>query len=333
MFKRTIIILIALPTIVALGYTRYTWTQWHETPLPLSEARTIHVEPGTSLSALAIELANNRIINHSWELKLLARLDNNANRIQAGEYRIQPGTTLAGLLDQLVQGDVLLHSFTIIEGMNWKQLRARLNENEFLDHQSRDLTDAEIMQQLGLDGVHPEGQFLPETYRFARGTSDIEFLRRANNALTVALDRLWQERDNNLPLASRYDALILASIVEKETSLAEERERIAGVFVRRLERGMRLQTDPTVIYGLGDEYDGDIRFRHLREDNPYNTYTRSGLPPTPICMTGVDSIRAALHPAPGDEIYFVASGDGGHVFSSTLEEHNRAVRRYLQGGK
>jgi UPF0755 protein len=216
----------------------------------------------------------------------------------------------------------------VVEGWTFQQLLDALRENEAIRQTLTDRDGAAIMAQLGKPDLHPEGQFAPDTYRFPRGTSDLEFLRRAHNTLQEWLDSAWRERAEDLPYDSAYDALIMASIIEKETGLASEREAIAGVFVRRLKRTMRLQTDPTVIYGMGSAYNGNIRRADLRRDTPYNTYTRHGLPPTPIALPGRESLHAALHPAEGDALYFVAKGDGSHQFSATLEEHLDAVRLY-----
>jgi UPF0755 protein len=304
------------------------------TPLSVGNEGAVYVvRPGTSLSQLARGLQHQGIITHPHYLAWLARWHGQAQHIRAGEYRIDPGTTPEELLEMLVAGKVILHSLTIIEGTSFQQMMATVRADEALEHTLKELSPDQIMAKLGHADQHPEGLFYPDTYRFPRGTLDVEFLARAYNTMQQRLDREWESRDPNLPLNTPYEALILASIVEKESALPEERSRIAGVFVRRLRRGMRLQTDPTVIYGLGDSYDGNIRSRDLRKDTPYNTYTRNGLPPTPIAMPSGDSIHAALHPAPGKALYFVAKGDGSHHFSATLEEHNRAVIKYQLSGK
>ena len=228
---------------------------------------------------------------------------------------------------------MVLHQFTIVEGWNLRELRAALLADPVLVTTLADVSDADLPARLEIDAPSAEGQFLPETYRYARGTTDEEFLRRAHRDLAATLNSLWALRGPDLPLASPYEALTLASIIEKETGVAEERARIAGVFIRRLRLGMRLQTDPTVIYGLGASFDGDIRRRDLRTDTPYNTYTRHGLPPTPIAMAGEAALKAALHPEPGDALYFVSRRDGTHHFSATLDEHNAAVARYQLRGR
>lgn len=286
------------------------------------------VKPGTSLKSVAGHLAREQVLEHPLYLVLLGRYLKLDSRIKAGEYQLAPGLTPEQLLQQLTKGKVLQHGITLIEGENFKQMMQRLRLDKVLEHTLGSDQPEAVMQETGYPGLHPEGRFLPETYYFPRGTSDVDLLRRAYLDMETFLQQAWPERDPDVPLETPYEALILASIVEKETGVPEERARIAGVFVRRLQRGMRLQTDPTVIYGMGDSYDGDIRFRDLRKDTPYNTYTRSGLPPTPIAMPGKQAILAALHPADGKELYFVARGDGSHQFSATLKEHNRAVDKY-----
>lgn len=312
--------------LLAVAYVEYR--RWTIEPLPLAEAKVIAVKPGTPLRLLAQQLEQQGVIAHARDLVLLARLRDYAGSIQAGEYRVEPGMTTAGLLEQMVKGAVILHSLTIIEGAMFRELLAAMHSHDALQHTLEQGAGEEIMNRLGKPGMAPEGWFLPETYRFPRGTSDLEFLRRAHQAMEQYLAAAWENRAADLPLASPYEALILASIVEKETAVPEERGAIAGVFVRRLQKGMRLQTDPTVIYGLGDAFDGNLRRGDLQADTPWNTYTRGGLPPTPIALPGRASIDAVVHPEPGDALYFVSKGDGSHHFSATLEEHNQAVRRF-----
>jgi len=317
----------------AAGWVLLDYRSFVHTPLTVGPGGVTYVvSPGTPLSQLARGLASRGIVRHPLYLVVLGRLEGWSHRIQAGEYEIEPGTTPEQLLKMLVAGKVKQYSLTIVEGWTFRQLRAELRRSPLLTHTLKDLSDTAVMAKLGAPGQHAEGWFYPDTYRFPRGTTDVEFLKRAYEAMCRRLTAEWQDRAKNLPLKTPYQALILASIVEKETAVPKEREEIAGVFVRRLERGMRLQTDPTVIYGMGDKYDGDIRTRDLRTDTPYNTYTRAGLPPTPIAMPSGASIHAALHPAPGKTLYFVAKGDGTHHFSVTLAEHNRAVVKYQLGG-
>lgn len=269
---------------------------------------------------------------HDVEWRLLARQLGTAGHLQVGEYALAPGTTPRDLLLRMRDGKVISHRFTIVEGWNIRELRAALAKAMPLEHETASLDDAALMKKLGFAGQHPEGRFLPETYLYTRGDSDLDVLARAHKAMQKALDEAWKTRAPDLPLKSEDEALTLASIVEKETGVAEDRSRIAGVFVRRLQKGIRLQTDPSVIYGIGARYDGNIRRADLAADTPYNSYTRAGLPPTPIAMPGVAALRAATHPAPGDALFFVAVGDGSgrHVFSATLAEHEAAVRAYLQ---
>jgi len=261
-------------------------------------------------------------------LRLLARWNGQAAKLKAGEYWLAPGTTPPQFLDQLVAGRVKVYSLTIVEGWTFRQMLRAIHVHDAIRQTLAGLGGDEIMDRLQRPGEHPEGHFLPETYRFPRGTTDLEVLRWAYAGMDKVLAKAWSGRAEGLPLGSPYQALILASLVEKETALPAERPVIAGVFLRRLAIGMKLQTDPTVIYGLGEAFDGDIRRADLIRDTPYNTYTRDGLPPTPICLPGRASIQAAVNPAAGDSLYFVARGDGSHQFSRTLSEHNAAVRRY-----
>jgi UPF0755 protein len=265
-----------------------------------------------------------------WLLAAYGRLTGQARRIRAGEYDLAAGITPVTLLEKLVSGQVYLHQLTVVEGTRFNELLAALRAHPAIVPSTLD--GAGIMAALGEPGVHPEGQFFPDTYKFPKGTADIEFLRLAHEALVTRLDAVWQRRGADIQLRTPYEALILASIIEKETALTTERRLIAGVFHERLRRNMRLQTDPTVIYGLGESYDGNLRRQDLERDTPYNTYTRSGLPPTPIALPGAGSLEAAVTPELGNAIYFVATGrgDGSHYFSATLEEHERAVRDYLR---
>ncbi len=287
------------------------------------------IEPGTGLTALAENLTQQGVIESPFYFRALAMAGNSAGRIQAGEFKIPAGATPTEMLAIFVSGKQLNHTLTLVEGWTFRQALEAIRAHEAIAVTlDETLYPEQIMTKLEIDAIHPEGRFLADTYHFPRGTTDVEFLRRAYRAMEAFLDQEWPARDPDLPLDDPYDALILASIIEKETGLAAERPQIAGVFVRRLNKGMRLQTDPTVIYGMGDSFDGNIRRTDLRADTPYNTYTRAGLPPTPICLPGRDAIRAALHPADGNTLYFVSRGDGSHYFSATLEEHNRAVRKY-----
>lgn len=297
-------------------------------PLVVQQSVPVVVENGTNLRTLNRQLAASGIVPDTYSLYWYARYRGVADRIKAGEYLVSPGMSSEELLDMLVRGDVVQHAFTIVEGWTVAQLREAMAADNRFQHDTAHLTAEQLLQHLEIDAEHPEGLFLPETYFITTGSPESALLRRANRALDVALEAAWAERAERLPLASSYEALILASIVEKETGLASERSEIAGVFSRRLALGMRLQTDPTVIYGIGPSFDGDIRRRDLRTDTPYNTYTRHGLPPTPIALAGRAAIAAAVNPLEGDTLYFVSRGDGSHNFSVTLDEHNAAVRRY-----
>ena len=296
------------------------------------EGTSFEIPPGTPFARVSARLAEEGIISHPALLRIYARFSGKAAAVHAGEYLIEPGTTHAELLEQFTSGDVLLYSFTIVEGWNqWDLLRA-LHDHPQIDARMSEEDWPGLLEELGAATPHPEGLFLPETYRFPRNTSDRTLLKQAYNLMQTVLGEEWAERAREAPVTTPYEALILASIVEKETARADERNRIAGVFARRLEKRMRLQTDPTVIYGIGPQFNGNLTRRDLRTDTPYNTYTRGGLPPTPIAMPGREAIRAVLHPAPGNELYFVATGlgDGSHKFSETKAEHDAAVAEYLR---
>lgn len=286
------------------------------------------VKSGSSLTAVAYVLQRHEIIQKPRYLLWAARWQGKANEIKAGEYGFTRGDTVAELLDKMTQGDVIQYPLTIIEGWNIHQLMAYIGGLESLQQTLDGLDTQTIMDRLNKPNQHPEGRFLPNTYYYTRGMTDVQLLLRAYQAMETFLQQAWQERDENLPYKNADEALIMASIIEKETGKASERSQIAGVFTRRLQKRMRLQTDPTVIYGLGTAFDGNLRRRDLKNDTPYNTYRRHGLPPTPIAMPGPDSIIAALHPVNNDKLYFVAQGDGSHYFSATNAEHNRAVRKY-----
>lgn len=290
------------------------------------------IPPGTSLHSVSEELANLGAIRHPLVFRTYARWTGQASAIQAGDYHIAAATTPLQLLEQFTSGVVKLYSFTIIEGWNRWELIEALHGHEQLDATLTDEDWAALLEEFGATTTHPEGLFLPETYHFPRGTSDRDLLRQAYDLMREALAQEWEKRDESIPLSTPYEALILASIVEKETARVDERAKIAGVFVRRLEQRMRLQTDPTVIYGIGRDFNGNLTRKDLQTATPYNTYTRHGLPPTPIAMPGRAAIHAALHPANGEELFFVATGlgDGSHAFSATKEEHDAAVREYLR---
>lgn len=330
--KRLLLSLL-LAALTAAAIVAWDATRFLDRPLAQEQPLIVTVKPGTSFTALVEQLREHGIFTaprHAFYFSGYARLRGKTQKIQSGEYEIPVGLDANGLLRLLVSGRTRQYPLTVVEGWAFTDLRRALAKHEAIDHRLTDASDAEIMAAIGAEGRHPEGRFLPDTYHFPRGTTDIEFLRRAYRAMEQALEEVWSERQSDLPLESPYEALILASIIEKETAVPEERRRIAGVFVRRLQRGMPLQTDPTVIYGI-DDFDGNLRRRDLRTDTPYNTYVNRGLPPTPIALPGPAALRAAVDPAPGEALYFVARGDGSHVFSATLSEHNRAVRKYQLG--
>lgn len=307
---------------------------WVSRPLILgSEVVELSIEPGmtpreVAQGWVAAGVKTSPALLYEW-----FRWSGQARRIRAGSYAAEPGNTPRQLLDKMVQGDEQLETVRLIEGWTFRQFRQTLAQAPHLRPATTAMSDAELMKALGLPGVSPEGRFFPDTYRYSRGVSDLTVLKRAHQAMKERLDSVWSERAEGLPLKSAEEALILASIVEKETGRASDRGRIAGVFVNRLRIGMPLQTDPTVIYGLGKAFDGNLRKRDLQTDTPWNTYTRRGLPPTPIAMPGLASLRAAVRPELTQDLYFVARGDGSSVFSPTLEAHNRAVNKYQRGGR
>ena len=292
------------------------------------DAQEISIKPNSSLKSIAKQLVAQGVLKTEWSFVLLAKVLNKAPYLQAGDYTLNKNINPYQLLLSLNHGKSTQGGITFIEGKTFKEMRLRLTKNDAIKHTIQTLSDAEVMQLVGRGEPHAEGLFFPDTFYFDRGTLDTVILKRAYEIMQNKLDKAWQTRASNLPYKSSYEALIMASIVEKETGKASERKLIAGVFVNRLRIGMRLQTDPTIIYGMGDAYQGNIRRKDLMKDTPYNTYTRSGLPPTPIAMPGLASIEAALHPANTKALYFVGKGDGSHAFSNNLAEHNRAVVKY-----
>jgi UPF0755 protein len=300
-------------------------------PLALPEdGYVLDIESGTPFAGIVRRLHDDGLIEWREPLIWYARWTGLASQVKAGEYLLAPALTPRELVDQLVAGRVLLHAVTFVEGWTFAQMLATLAGDPAVTHTLANETPAAIMAALGASESSPEGLFFPDTYRFARGTRDLAILAQAYAAMRSEIESAWAARAPGLPFDTPYQALVLASLIEKETRIDAERTRIGGVFVRRLRLGMRLQSDPTVIYGLGASFDGDLRTADLLSDTPYNTYTRAGLPPTPIAMPGAASLRAAVQPDQGEALYFVATGDGGHHFSATLAEHQRAVQRYLQ---
>ena len=326
-----------LPTIFAISsivllivfyFSAKVYSQMHA-ELSLTEPETIIFSRGSSIRTLANQLVEKGLLENKNYFLIWGKLNRQETRLQAGEYIITPGLSLAELLKTMVAGNVVQHDLALIEGYTFRQILETIWQDQKITKQLENLSDEEIMTALGHEGEHPEGRFYPDTYYISRGVSDIELLNRAYLEMARILEEEWQQREENLPLKSPYEALILASIVEKESAIAEERPLIAGLFINRLRKKMRLQTDPTVIYGIKN-YDGNIRFRDLRKDTPYNTYTRHGLPPTPIALPGREAIHATLHPDKTKYLYFVAYGDGSgkHVFSTNLKDHEKAVDRY-----
>jgi len=304
------------------------------TPLfKTGDAIRYEVGAGSNLTRIVYDLKKRGYIDKPRYLLLYARLYGAAHKISTGEYLIKPGIRSAEFIQQVLSGKVIQYSITLVEGWNIYQVLDVINKEPNLIQTLQGLTHKQIMQKIGYPDVHPEGRFYPDTYHFPKGLTDVQFLQRAYSAMQNKLQIEWQKRAVGLPYKSPTEALIMASIVEKETGQPSERQAIAGVFVRRLEKRMRLQTDPTVIYGLGPKFDGNIRRRDLQKDTPYNTYRRHGLPPTPIAMPGGEAIHAALHPNEGSALYFVSRGDGSHYFSTTLEEHNQAVIKYQLKGR
>jgi UPF0755 protein len=319
--------------LAAAAATGYAW--WFMTsPIPLAEDKVAFtIAPGSGLRAATRQMTAAGIRVQPLAFEALGRFEGKALEIKAGSYELSRGARPADLLDKITRGDFALAEVRFIEGWTFRQLREALDAHGDLRHETRGLAEAEIMRRIGAGDLPAEGWFFPDTYRFAKQSPDLDVLKAAHAAMRKHLVAAWERRAPETPLRSEHEALILASIVEKETGRPEDRGRIAGVFVNRLRAGMRLQTDPTVIYGLGSRFDGNLRRRDLETDTPWNTYTRDGLPPTPIAMPGLASLEAATRPEPTDALYFVARGDGSSEFSRSLSDHNRAVRKYQLGGR
>lgn len=321
---RLVLVVVVLAGLAAGG----AWW-WLQQPLPLSsETVELSIEPGTAPREIAQGWVDAGVQVSPRLLYEWFRWSGQARRIRAGSYEIGAGTTPRALLEKMVRGDETLATVRLIEGWTFRQFRAELAKAEALKPTTAGMSDVELMAALGRPGLAPEGRFHPDTYAYSKGSADLAVLRRALRAMQQRLDAAWAQRTPDTPLKSADEALILASIIEKETGAASERGRVAQVFVNRLRIGMPLQTDPTIIYGLGERFDGNLRKRDLQADGPYNTYLRAGLPPTPIAMPGKAALLAAVRPDPGKALYFVARGDGTSEFSETLAEHNRAVNKY-----
>lgn len=326
MIKR--LILIAVLLVFGAGFGAAFYIKDHiDSPMSLTAEETYTVPSGASLRRVLSDFESNGWIQYARAHELWLRYQEQT-AIQRGEYRLSPGDTSAAAINRMIDGQKIQYTVQFIEGWTFRQFLAALDANDAVNHTLTDTKTEAVMEALNIDQQHPEGWFFPDTYLFERGTSDVDILRQAHQRMQQELTRAWDNRSESTQVDTPYEALILASIIERETGAAFERPEIAGVFSRRLARNMRLQTDPTVIYGLGDEFGGNLTRSHLRQDTPYNTYTRSGLPPTPIANPGRGALEAAVDPAEGTTLFFVARGDGTHQFSDTYEEHNEAVRQY-----
>jgi len=325
--------LIALGVFIAVVLTgAFAWIVLSPIKLKNSPVE-FHIATGSGLRSVARQIGEAGAPVHPWIFIALGKVLRAETSLKAGSYEIEKGVTPLRLMEKLTRGDVTQTEIAFIEGWTFHQLRERLDAHPEIQHDSKPLTEAEILRRIGASEAHAEGLFFPDTYLFSKRSSDLEVLARAYRAMQRHVAREWATRAAGLPYRAPYQALIMASIVEKETGRETDRTQIAAVFTNRLRQGMLLQTDPTVIYGVGEKFDGNLRKRDLLTDTPYNTYTRGGLPPTPIAMPGLASLQAALHPAETQSLYFVSRGDGSSQFSRTLDEHNQAVTRYQRGGK
>lgn len=328
---RKLLVLLEAGVVLAgllLGVAYWQQNSALQQPLNLTQEKLLDVPSGSSPTGVLNRLQAEGVIKDAFWLRLYWRFNLQGQSLHSGEYRMAPGMNAESLLDLWQKGEVVQYSITLVEGWTFRQVRAALAKQVKLEQTASDLSDTELMAKLGHPDVFPEGRFFPDTYRYVRGMSDVELLKQAYNRLDEVLQEEWEKRAADVPYTDPYQALIMASLVEKETGVQQERGQIAGVFVRRLQQGMLLQTDPTVIYGLGDRYNGKITRALLKEPTPYNTYVISGLPPTPISMVGREAIHAAMHPVAGNSLYFVARGDGSHVFSADLDAHNAAVKEF-----
>lgn len=329
--RRSFIIVVLL-IVVSMGLAWVQFQQYLRTPLNVGTSQELEVSKGSTFGLVTRELSERGLLEYPSLLQLYVRISKRGNRIHAGEYLVGPGTTPLDLIDMLEQGQVRTHAITLVEGRTLAQMRAQIAKDNFLQKTLGEIGNTDLLATLGIDakpGRNAEGLFFPDTYVFSGATSDGDILRQAYRRMEKVTEEEWKQRAADLPYKNVYEALIMASIVERETGMASERADIAGVFVRRLQNDMLLQTDPAVIYGIGAQFDGNLRRRDLENmDNPYNTYQRRGLPPTPIALPGRAAIRAALQPSTGDALYFVARGDGSHQFSATLAEHEKAVKKF-----
>lgn len=325
MIKKFIFSIIVFALLAAAGVTFIA-----NQPVIDRDGRPIEfsIKAGSSVRSTSQQIADAGVPVNPWIFELLARLTGKGSRLKAGSYEAKPGATPLTLIDQLVRGEFAQEGVAIIEGWSFKQMRQAIAAHPAVRHDTAGMSDRELMEKIGIQYTHPEGLFFPDTYRFAKGASDLMIYKQAHALLQKRLNEAWARRSPTVPYKSPYEALIMASIIEKETGQKSERNLIAAVFVNRLRKGMLLQTDPTVIYGMGEKFQGNIRKRDLETDTPYNTYTRSGLPPTPIALPGAESLEAALNPANSDALYFVARGNGTSEFNNNLADHNRAVNKY-----
>jgi len=326
--RGALLVLLVLIVAAAAGAYILLGENFHA-PGPAPAAVRLKVSAGESTRTALAQLAGLGALAHPREVELYLRLHHRTPRIEIGTYEVPAHASAADIIAMFEQGRVMLDQITVVEGARFADFRHQLDAQPDIAHVLRGKSDSEVMAALGHAGEDPEGRFFPDTYRFTPGTSDLTILSMAYERMAAVLAKVWEQRSPDLPFDSPYQALILASVIEKETGVADERSLIAGVFINRLRRGMRLQSDPTVIYGLGTQYDGKIHTRDLTTDTPYNSYTRSGLPPTPISLPGLESLLAAVHPDQTDDLYFVATGQGGHHFSKTLAQHDAALRAYL----
>lgn len=326
-------LLVLLETAIVLAVLLLGFAFWQQKealnqPLKVAQEQLLDVPAGSTPTGVLNRLQADGVIKDAFWLRLYWRFNLSGRPLHSGEYRMLPGMDVNALFDVWKRKEVVQYSLTLVEGWNFRQVRAALAKQAKLDQTLAGLSDSELMAKIGHPDVFPEGRFFPDTYRYVRGMTDAELLKQAYNRLEEVLDEEWQARSSEAPYSNPYQALIMASMVEKETGVPQERGQIAGVFVRRLKLGMQLQTDPTVIYGMGERYNGKLTRANLREPTPYNTYVIAGMPPTPISLVGREAIHAALNPVAGSSLYFVAKGDGSHVFSDDLDAHNSAVRDY-----
>jgi UPF0755 protein len=325
-----VVLLISLIALVAAAWCiRYPM---HELPLK-STPMQFSISAGSSLRSASMQMVEAGVIRSAFSFEVLTRIFGDPKNVKAGNYEVEKGITPLELIDKITRGRNSALAITFVEGWTFRQMRKMLDENPALKHETMGLSDVDVLQRLAVEEPSPEGLFFPDTFHFNTGMTDLNILRRSYDLMQKHLAAQWEQRSPDIPLATPYEALILASIVEKETGKAVERSIISAVFLNRLKLGMKLQTDPTVIYGLGEVFDGNLRKQDLVSDTPYNTYTRIGMPPTPIAMPGLASLHAALHPASTDALYFVAKGDGSSHFSRSLEEHDRAVTKYQRSGR